>query len=259
MTASEPPLEPSNPPRITIFTNLQPPLSIELPAIEALLIKASPVDTNERAILVETNELEDPFTSTIEAPVIEAPVIEVPQIEAPPAIDAPAIEAPTIDPSVIEPPVIEAPVIELPVIEAPVIEPLAIEAPPAIEPPAIEALVIEAPVIEPPVIEALAIEALAIEAPVIEVPQTEALLIKASPVDTILVKTNEHAFTSIIDYCFARSSIPESLSTTTLTLPLFSIPATELGHSHSLQRTSGSLQRTNRITPTYTSEWAGVG
>ncbi|KAH8746858.1 hypothetical protein F5882DRAFT_471320 [Hyaloscypha sp. PMI_1271] len=120
--------------------------------------------------------------------------------------------------------------------------------PPAIEPPAIEALVIE-----PPVIEALAIEA----------PQTEALPIEASPVDTILVETDEPSvedpFTSTIDYCFAGSSIPESLSTTTLTLPLFSIPAIELRHSHSPQRTSGSLQRTNRITPTYTSERARVG
>jgi len=186
------------------------------------------VDTNERAILVETNELEDPFTSIIEAPVIELP-----------AIEAPAIELPAI----------EAPAIELPAIEAPVIEPLAIEAPPAIEPPAIEALAIEAPVNEPP----------AIEAPVIEAPQTEALPIEASPVDTILVETDEHAFTSTIDYCFAGSSIPESLSTTTLTLPLFSIPATELGHSYSLQRTSGSLQRTNGITPTHTPERAGVG
>jgi len=163
------------------------------------------VDTNERAILVETDELEHAFTSTIDA------------------IEAPAIEAP-----VIEPPAIELPAIELPAIEAPVIE---------------------APVIE----------ALAIEAPVIEAPQTEALPIEASPVDTILVKTDEHTFTSTIGYCFAGSSIPESLSTTTLTLPLFSIPATELGHSHSLQCTSGSLQRTNRITPTYTSERAGVG
>ena len=88
--------------------------------------------------------------------------------------------------------------------------------------------------IDAPVIEAPVIDPLAIEAPIIEVPQTEALLIKASPVDTILVKTDEHAFTSTIDYCFAGSSIPESLSTTTLTLPLFSIPATELGHSYSL-------------------------
>jgi hypothetical protein len=152
---------------------------------------------------VETNELEDPFTSTIEAPAIEAPIIELPVIEAP---------------------VIELPVIELPAIEAPIIE-----------------------------------------APAIEAPQTEALPIEASPVDTnqraILVETNEleDPFTSTIDYCLAGSSIPESLSTTTLTLPLFSIPAIELGHSHSPQRTSGSLQRTNRITPTYTSERARVG
>jgi hypothetical protein len=111
-----------------------------------------------------------------------------------------------------------------------------------IEAPAIEALAIELPAIEAPVIEPPAIEALVIEAP-----QTEALPIKASPVDTnqraILVETNEleDPFTSTIDYCFAGSSIPESLSTTTLTLPLFSIPAIELGHSHSPQRTSGSL------------------
>jgi hypothetical protein len=95
----------------------------------------------------------------------------------------------------------------------------------------IEALVIEAP----PVIEAPVIELPVIEPPIIEVPQTEALLIKASLVDTILVETDEYAFTSIIDYCLARSSI------TTLTLPLFSIPATELGYSYSLQCTSGSL------------------
>jgi hypothetical protein len=77
----------------------------------------------------------------------------------------------------------------------------------------------------------------------------------------ILVETDEleDPFTSTIDYYFAGSSIPKSLSTTTLTLPLFSIPATELGHSYSLQRTSGSLQRTNGITPTYTSERVKIG
>ncbi|KAH8743192.1 hypothetical protein F5882DRAFT_500444 [Hyaloscypha sp. PMI_1271] len=191
MTASEPPPEPSNPPRIAIFTNLRPPLSIEAPVIEA--------------------------PPTIELPVIEAPIIEAP---------------------VIEPPVIEALVIEAPQTEA-----LPIEASPVdtnerailAETDELEhAFTSTIDVIEAPVIEAPVIEALIIEAPVIEVPQTEALLIEASPVDTILVKTDEYAFTSIIGYCFAGSSIPESLSTTTLTLPLFSIPATELGHSYSL-------------------------
>jgi hypothetical protein len=73
-----------------------------------------------------------------------------------------------------------------------------------------------------------ALEAPAIEAPVIEAPAIEALPIEALPVDT---DTNEPAipsanttepsvevaFTSTINYCFARSSIP--LSTTTLILP----------------------------------------
>jgi hypothetical protein len=73
-----------------------------------------------------------------------------------------------------------------------------------------------------------ALEAPVIEAPVIEAPVIEALPIKALPVDT---DTNEPAipsanttepsvevaFTSTINYCFARSSIP--LSTTTLILP----------------------------------------
>jgi hypothetical protein len=128
----------------------------------------------------------------------------------------------------------------------------------------IEAPVIEAPVIEAPVIEAPVIEAPAIEAPAIEAPVIEALPIEALPVDT---DTNEPAipsanttepsvgdtFTFTIDYCFAGSSIPKSLWTTTLTLPP-SIPATGFGHFHSLQRTSGSLQRTNRSSaPTCTS------
>jgi hypothetical protein len=91
---------------------------------------------------------------------------------------------------------------------------------------ALEALLIEAPVIEAP----------AIEAPAIEAPAIEALLIEALPVDT---DTNEPAipsanttepsvgdtFTFTIDYCFAGSSIPRSLSTTTLILPQ-SIPPT---------------------------------
>jgi len=103
------------------------------------------------------------------------------------------------------------------------------------EPPVIELPVIEAPAIELPIIEAPVIEAPVIELPIIKPPVTEALLIKASLVDTILVETNEHAFTSTIDYYFAGSSI------TTLTLPLFSTPATELRYPHSPQRTSGSL------------------
>jgi hypothetical protein len=116
---------------------------------------------------------------------------------------------------------IEAPVIEAPVIEAPVIE----------------ALVIKAPVIEAPVIEVPVIEVPVIEAPVIEAPVIEALLIEAPLVDTnelaLPVETNEPAipsantteplvgdtFTFTIDYCFAGSSIPKSLSTTTLILP----------------------------------------
>ena len=165
---------------------------------------------------VRTDLLKGPITSvyitignrTLAPP--QPPLIEAPPVIEPPAIELPVIEAPVIEPPVIELPVIEAPVIELPVIEAPAIE---------------------LPQIEAPVIEALLMNS---TIDVIEAPQTEALLIKASPVDTILVKTDEHAFTSIIDYYFAGSSIPESLSTTTLTLPLFSTPATELGHSYSL-------------------------
>jgi len=78
------------------------------------------------------------------------------------------------------------------------------------------------------------------EVPVIEAPVIEALLIKASLVDTnelvILAETNElkDPFTSIINYCFAGTSIPNSLLTTTLTLLPFSIPATKLRHSYSL-------------------------
>jgi len=96
-----------------------------------------------------------------------------------------------------------------------------------------EALTIEAPVIEALAIEAPAIEAPAIEAPVIEAPVIEAPVIEAHPIKAPPVDTNEPAipsanttepsvgdtFTSTIDYCFAGSSIPKSLSTTTLILP----------------------------------------
>jgi hypothetical protein len=91
-------------------------------------------------------------------------------------------------------------------------------------------------------IEACLIKALPIGTNTNEPPKTdsftlEALLIKALPVDTnksaIPVKTdecNEPAIlfanvieplmgTSIVDYCFTGSSIPESLLTTTLVLP----------------------------------------
>ena len=130
----------------------------------------------------------------------------------------------------------EALAIEAPVIEASAIEALAIGAP-VIEAPAIEAPAIKAPAIEAPVIEAPVIEAPAIEAPVIEAPVIEALPIEAPPVDTnepaLPVETDkpaipsanttepqvEDAFTFTIDYCFAGSSIPKSLSTTTLIPP----------------------------------------
>jgi hypothetical protein len=106
-----------------------------------------------------------------------------------------------------------------------------------IEAPVIKAPVIKAPAIEVPAIEAPAIKAPVIEAPVIEAPVIEALPIEAPPVDTnepaLLVETDEptipsanttepqveDAFTFTIDYYFAGSSIPKSLSTTTLILP----------------------------------------
>jgi hypothetical protein len=93
---------------------------------------------------------------------------------------------------------------------------------------AYKALLIEPLPVESTINVELTVDAL--EAPVIEAPVIEALLIKALLVDT---NTNEPAipsvntteplvedtFTSIIDYCFAGSSIPRSLSTTTLISP----------------------------------------
>jgi hypothetical protein len=137
------------------------------------------------------------------------------------ALEAPAIEAPAIEAPAIEAPAIEAPVIEAPVIEAP-----------AIEAPAIEAPVIEAPAIEAPAIEALPIKALPVDTNTNEPLNTNSLTFEALPVETDepaipSANTTEPSVgdtsTFIIDYYFAGSSIPRSLSTTTL-IPPQSIP-----------------------------------
>jgi hypothetical protein len=97
-----------------------------------------------------------------------------------------------------------------------------------------EALPIEAPVIEAPAIEALLIEALPVDTNTNEPPNTDSLTFEALPVETDepaipSANTTEPSVgdtsTFTIDYYFARSSIPRSLSTTTL-IPPQSIPPT---------------------------------
>jgi hypothetical protein len=108
-----------------------------------------------------------------------------------------------------------------------------------------KALLIKAPPVdtntyEPPKTDSFTFEALLIEA----------CLIEALPMDTDTneVEIDEHnepailfanvieplIGTSTVDYCFTGSSIPKSLLTTTLTLPLPSIPATRFGSFHTL-------------------------
>jgi hypothetical protein len=111
---------------------------------------------------------------------------------------------------------------------------------------ALEALLIEVPVIEAPIIEVSVIEALLIKALLVYTDINEPLNTDSFTFEALLVETNEPAipfinttepltftletnkrtkplvettFTFIIDYYFAGSSIPKSLSTTTLTLP----------------------------------------
>jgi len=109
------------------------------------------------------------------------------------------------------------------------LEALAIEAP---EAPTIEAPVIEAPAIEAPVIEALPIEALPVDTDTNE---------PAIPSANTTEPSVEVAFTSTIDYCFARSSIPKSLSTTTTLIPPQSIPPTNSYLAYTLTFTYTSL------------------
>jgi len=146
---------------------------------------------------------------------------------------------------------LEASAIEAPAIEAPIIEAPAIEAP-AIEAPAIEAPAIEAPAIEAPAIEALPIKALPVDTDTNEPPETDSFTFEALLVDTELAETDEPAipsantteplvedtFTFTIDYCFAGSSIPRSLSTTTTLIPPQSIPPTDSCLAYTLTSTN---------------------
>jgi hypothetical protein len=66
-------------------------------------------------------------------------------------------------------------------------------------------------------LEALPIKAPPVDTDTNEPSNTDSLTFEALPVETD--EPVEDAFTSTIDYCFAGSSIPKSLSTTTLIPP----------------------------------------
>lgn len=104
----------------------------------------------------------------------------------------------------------------------------------------------EALVIEAPAIEALPIEALPVDTNTKEPPNTDSFTFEALPVETdepAIPSANttepqvEDAFTFTIDYCFAGSSIPKSLLTTTTLIPPQSIPPTNSYLAYTLTST----------------------
>jgi len=210
------------------FETLPRDTNSTIDAFKALPTEALPVDTNESAIPVDTD---DPVETNAPDTLVDAPSApEAPVL----TVNAPKAPESTIDtpnaPKALESTVNDAPrALEL-TVDAPSV-PVQVE---FVEPDTHGAL--ESTVNAPRALESTinAFEAVSVESDGFEAPVNT---IEAIPVD--INKRNqpavpsanttepsvEDAFTSTIDYCFAGSSIPKSLLATTLISPQ-SIPLT---------------------------------